>query len=191
MIRKLLLVAAAIAMPASAGAVALVGTATVAGAAPTAINCAVSSKVTFASPGLSTKGSVTTATTRKDDDHDDRAERRHVGVLGLDTRPHHHEREPSKRARRRDHHGSGVTGNTTKYGRRFLGELRIDRGVEHQVLDPEAHDQDRLDHLIPRRRQRLLPTPAARARRPSAVRSGSRSPARSPLSPVGPPTRIR
>ena len=39
MIRKLLLVAAAIAMPASAGAVALVGTATVAGAAPTAINC--------------------------------------------------------------------------------------------------------------------------------------------------------
>ncbi len=62
MIRKLLLVAAAIAMPVSAGAVALVGTASPAGAV-TPITCALTSKVTFAAPGLTYKGSVTTATT--------------------------------------------------------------------------------------------------------------------------------
>jgi len=62
MIRKLLLVAAAIAMPVSAGAVTLVATAPIAGAAAT-INCHVAGTVTFASPGLSHNGTVTTATT--------------------------------------------------------------------------------------------------------------------------------
>jgi hypothetical protein len=61
-IRKLLLVAAAIAMPASAGAVTLVATAPSAGAAAT-INCHIAGTVTFASPGLSHNGKVTTATT--------------------------------------------------------------------------------------------------------------------------------
>jgi len=63
MIRKLLMVAAAIAMPVSAGAVALVGTASVAGAVGPTVNCAVASTVTFAPPGLSKSGAVTTATT--------------------------------------------------------------------------------------------------------------------------------
>ena len=63
MIRKLLLVAAAIAMPASAGAVTLVATAPSAGAAAT-INCHVAGTVSFASPGLSHNGTVSaTATT--------------------------------------------------------------------------------------------------------------------------------
>ncbi len=62
MIRKLLLVAAAIAMPASAGAVALVGTASPAGAVTT-ITCGVTGIVHFAAPGLSKSGAVTTATT--------------------------------------------------------------------------------------------------------------------------------
>lgn len=46
MIRKLLLVAAAITMPMSAGAVAIVGTASVSGAA-TAINCDIAGTVTL------------------------------------------------------------------------------------------------------------------------------------------------
>jgi len=62
MIRKLLLVAAAIAMPVSAGAVALVSTATPAAAAAT-INCHVGGTITFASPGLTHNGVATTATT--------------------------------------------------------------------------------------------------------------------------------
>ncbi len=62
MIRKLLLVAAAIAMPASAGAVALVGTASPAGAV-TPVTCSVTGIVHFAAPGLTKAGSVTTATT--------------------------------------------------------------------------------------------------------------------------------
>jgi len=62
MIRKLLLVAAAIAMPASAGAVALVGTASPAGAV-TPITCTVTAVVHFAAPGLTFNGSTTTATT--------------------------------------------------------------------------------------------------------------------------------
>ncbi len=62
MIRKLLLVAAAIAMPASAGAVTLVATAPTAGAAAT-INCHVAGTVSFATPGLTHNGKVTTATT--------------------------------------------------------------------------------------------------------------------------------
>ena len=63
MIRKLLLVAAAIAIPASAGAVAIVGTAGVAGAVGPTINCHVAGTVTFAAPGLTHNGHVTTATT--------------------------------------------------------------------------------------------------------------------------------
>jgi len=59
MIRKLLVVAAAIAMPMSAGAVAIVGTSAVAGAAAPAINCATAGTVTFAAPGLSHNGAVT------------------------------------------------------------------------------------------------------------------------------------
>ncbi len=62
MIRKLLLVAAAIMMPASAGAVTLVATAPTAGAAAT-INCHVAGTVSFATPGLTHNGKVTTATT--------------------------------------------------------------------------------------------------------------------------------
>ena len=62
MIRKLLLVAAAIAMPASAGAVTLVATAPSAGAAAT-INCHVAGTVSFEAPGLSHNGKATTATT--------------------------------------------------------------------------------------------------------------------------------
>ena len=62
MIRKLLLVVAAIAMPASAGAATLVATAPTAGAAAT-INCHVAGTITFASPGLTHNGHVTTATT--------------------------------------------------------------------------------------------------------------------------------
>ncbi len=63
MIRKLLVVAAAIAIPASVVAV-NGGIASAAGAktAP-AISCAVSSTVTFAAPGLSTAGAVSTAKT--------------------------------------------------------------------------------------------------------------------------------
>ena len=60
MIRKLLLVAAVIAMPASAGAVALVGSAPPAGAVAT-ITCTVTATVEFAPPGLSKAGSTTTA----------------------------------------------------------------------------------------------------------------------------------
>jgi hypothetical protein len=62
MIRKLLLVAAAIAMPVSAGAVSLVATAPTAGAAAT-INCHVAGTINFATPGLTHNGKVTTATT--------------------------------------------------------------------------------------------------------------------------------
>ena len=62
MIRKLLLVAAAIAMPASAGAVALVSTSSVAGA-NTPITCALTGTVHFAAPGISKNGSLTTAMT--------------------------------------------------------------------------------------------------------------------------------
>lgn len=61
MIRKLLMVSAAIAMPVSAGTVALVSTPSVAGA-NTPINCAVTAVVHFASPGISHNGAVTTAT---------------------------------------------------------------------------------------------------------------------------------
>ena len=61
MMRKLLLVAAAIAMPASASAVTLVATASPAGALMT--NCHVSGIITFAPAGLSHNGYVTTATT--------------------------------------------------------------------------------------------------------------------------------
>ena len=59
---KLLLVAAAVVMPVSAGAVTLVATAPTAGAAAT-INCHVAGTITFASPGLTHNGKVTTATT--------------------------------------------------------------------------------------------------------------------------------
>ena len=62
MIRRLLLVAAAIIMPASAGAVTLVATAPTAGAAAT-INCHVAGTIYFATPGLTHNGKVTTATT--------------------------------------------------------------------------------------------------------------------------------
>ena len=60
------MVAAAIAMPASAGAVTLVATAPNAGAAAT-INCHVAGTVTFASPGLTHngKGATTTTSTTK------------------------------------------------------------------------------------------------------------------------------
>jgi hypothetical protein len=58
MIRKLLLVAAAIAMPMGAVAVTGIATAGVAGAATT---CTVSATVTFAAPGISKPGSVTAA----------------------------------------------------------------------------------------------------------------------------------
>jgi len=61
MIRKLLLVAAAIAMPASAGAVTLVATAPTAGAAAT-INCHVAGTVSFATPGLTHNGKAVTTT---------------------------------------------------------------------------------------------------------------------------------
>ena len=64
MIRKLLLVAAAIAMPASAGAVTLVGTASPAGAAGPTINCHDTGTITFAgASGLTHNGYATTATT--------------------------------------------------------------------------------------------------------------------------------
>jgi len=63
MIRKLLLVAAAIVMPASAGTVALLGTAPPAGAVAT-MTCTVTATVEFAHPGLSKAGSTTTATTK-------------------------------------------------------------------------------------------------------------------------------
>ncbi len=63
MIRKLLLVVAVIAMPASAGTVALLGTAPPAGAVAT-ITCTVTATVEFAPPGLSKAGSTTTATTK-------------------------------------------------------------------------------------------------------------------------------
>lgn len=62
MIRRLLLVAAAIIMPASAGAVTLVATAPTAGAAAT-INCHVAGTISFATPGLTHNGKATTATT--------------------------------------------------------------------------------------------------------------------------------
>ena len=62
MIRRLLLVAAAIIMPASAGAVTLVATAPTAGAAAT-INCHVAGTINFATPGLTHNGKVTTSTT--------------------------------------------------------------------------------------------------------------------------------
>ena len=62
MIRKLLLVAAAIAMPASAGTVALVSTSSVAGA-NTPITCALTGIVHFAAPGITKNGSLTTAMT--------------------------------------------------------------------------------------------------------------------------------
>jgi hypothetical protein len=61
MIRKLLLVAAAIVMPVTAGTVTLVATAAPASAAAT-INCHVAGTITFASPGLTHNGKVTTAT---------------------------------------------------------------------------------------------------------------------------------
>jgi hypothetical protein len=62
MIRRLLLVAVAIAMPVSAGTVTLVATAPTAGAAAT-INCHVAGTITFAGTGLTHNGHVTTATT--------------------------------------------------------------------------------------------------------------------------------
>ena len=63
MFRKLLVVAAAIAMPVSV--VAVVGTTAGAAAASGSgpISCKIASKVTFASPGLSIAGAVSTATT--------------------------------------------------------------------------------------------------------------------------------
>jgi hypothetical protein len=64
MIRKLLLVAAAIAMPMSAGAVTLVATAGPAGAAGPTINCHDTGVITFAgASGLTHNGYATTATT--------------------------------------------------------------------------------------------------------------------------------
>jgi hypothetical protein len=64
MIRKLLLVAAAIAMPMSAGAVTLVATASPAGALPPVINCHDTGTITFAgTSGLTHNGYATTATT--------------------------------------------------------------------------------------------------------------------------------
>ncbi len=64
MIRKLLLVAAAIAMPASAGVVTLVATAQPAAAAGPTINCAETATITFAgASGLTHNGYATTATT--------------------------------------------------------------------------------------------------------------------------------
>jgi hypothetical protein len=72
MIRKLLVVAAAVAIPASAlAAVATVGTSGVAGALPmktktyTTMSCAISGSVTFAKPGLSYNGSLSKASTSK------------------------------------------------------------------------------------------------------------------------------
>ncbi len=63
MIRKLLLVAAAIAMPISVVAVAG-GTASASSASGSGpIKCKIASKVTFASPGLSKAGAVSTSTT--------------------------------------------------------------------------------------------------------------------------------
>jgi hypothetical protein len=63
MIRKLLLVAAAIAMPASAGAVGLVATASPAWAPPPDPTCTVTAVVHFPAPGLTKAGSVTNALT--------------------------------------------------------------------------------------------------------------------------------
>jgi hypothetical protein len=64
MIRKLLMVAAAIAMPVSAGAVTLVATAGPAGAVGPTINCHDTGKITFAgASGLTHNGYATTATT--------------------------------------------------------------------------------------------------------------------------------
>ena len=67
MIRKMLVIAAAVAMPASALAAGAIGSG-VAGAAvkplpPTPINCAASGTITFAGAGLSVGGNTTTATT--------------------------------------------------------------------------------------------------------------------------------
>ena len=61
MIRKILLVAAAIAMPLGITAVTAVNGATSAGAAP--IVCSVSATISFASPGISTSGSISTSKT--------------------------------------------------------------------------------------------------------------------------------
>jgi len=66
MIRKLLVIAAAIAMPVSA--VTVIGGSSIAGAGTPlppdpAVNCAVSSTVTFAPPGISVNGVVTTSKT--------------------------------------------------------------------------------------------------------------------------------
>ncbi len=67
MIRKLLLVAAAVAMPVGAATATLAGTSRVAGATPPIINCHVGGTVMFANEatgaGLSKVGSTTTATT--------------------------------------------------------------------------------------------------------------------------------
>ena len=62
MIRKLLLVAAAIA-PVGTATVTVAGTSGVASATPPTINCQVNGTVTFALPGLSKAGATTTATT--------------------------------------------------------------------------------------------------------------------------------
>ncbi len=69
MIRKLLVVAAAVAMPASAmAAVTAVGSSSIAGAVTktyTTMSCTVTGSVTFAKPGLSYNGSISAAATSK------------------------------------------------------------------------------------------------------------------------------
>ncbi len=63
MIRKMALIAAAVAMPASVGAIAATGGVASATGTPVNVTCNLTSKVTFATPGLSKSGSVTTAKT--------------------------------------------------------------------------------------------------------------------------------
>ncbi len=146
MIRKLLLVAAAIAMPVSAGAVALVGTATPAGALGPTVNCAAGGLVTFAAPGISHTGAVTTLLTE--------STKTGITTLSKGTTASCTGSSPaltiptatvSVHRSRSAHDQPGVRFRQARL--RLLEQLHHQRDVEHPGCDSDAHVQGWDGHL--------------------------------------------